>query len=412
VHLATVPLLFVLAGLAFYATLGGADFGAGFWQLTAGRGPRAERIRELAHHAMGPVWEANHVWLIFVLTVTWTAYPRFFGSIASTLSIPLFVAGIGIVLRGAAYALRSGTSGPREQRLVDTVFSISSVLTPFALGTTVGAIAAGRVPVGNAAGSLLSSWTSPLSFAAGVLAVAFSAYMAAVFLCGDAARQGEPGLEADFRRRALGSGVVAGAVAAAALIALRYDAHPLFHRLLTGRGLPALAVSVAAGLLTLVLVWRRRYEPARYTAALAVAAVLAGWALAQSPTLLPGLTVSQAAASHDSLVAVIVAVLGGGAILFPSLALLFMLVLRGTFDPVLATEVRPTGRLVLAASTTRPLLRLAVALLIVGVGLLTVAEASWAHAIGVVSLLGFLVVAFPVALPPDVVTAGDGSAEP
>src|SRR5437763_5869316 len=129
-HLYEIPLTFALIGLTLYTVLGGADFGAGMWQLTAGPGADAERIRDHAHRSMAPVWEANHVWLIFVLTVMWTAYPVVFGSIASTLSIPLFLAGIGIVLRGAAYALRSGTSTERETRVIDTVFAASSVLTP------------------------------------------------------------------------------------------------------------------------------------------------------------------------------------------------------------------------------------------------------------------------------------------
>ncbi|MBV8479405.1 MAG: cytochrome d ubiquinol oxidase subunit II, partial [Actinobacteria bacterium] len=139
------PLVFALAGLALYTVLGGADFGAGFWQLFA----TDDEIRDEAHHAMAPVWEANHVWLVFVLTVVWTAYPSAFGSIASTLSTPLFIAGIGIVLRGGAYALRAGTRTAAEQRRIDTLFAVSSILTPFALGTVVGGIAAGRVHVGN-----------------------------------------------------------------------------------------------------------------------------------------------------------------------------------------------------------------------------------------------------------------------
>src|SRR5919106_5205361 len=130
--LESLPLVSVLVGLALYTVLGGADFGAGFWQLVAGRGKRADEIRDHAHHAMGPVWEANHVWLIFVLTVVWTAYPTAFGSIASTLSIPLFIAAVGIIFRGIAYALRAGASGPKEVRTIDLVFSLSSVLTPFA----------------------------------------------------------------------------------------------------------------------------------------------------------------------------------------------------------------------------------------------------------------------------------------
>src|SRR5579862_5909357 len=184
------PLVFVLAGLALYTVLGGADFGAGFWQLFASD----DEIRDEAHHAMAPVWEANHVWLVFVLTVMWAAYPGAFGSIASTLSIPLFIAGIGIILRGGAYALRMGTPAPREQRHIDTVFAISSVLTPFALGTVAGGIAAGRVRVGNPGGSITSSWLNPTGITIGILAVASAAYLAAVFLSGDAVRDGHPEL--------------------------------------------------------------------------------------------------------------------------------------------------------------------------------------------------------------------------
>src|SRR5438552_14579453 len=149
--LQSLPLVFVLVGVALYTVLAGADFGAGFWQLFAGRSPHGERVREHAHHSMAPVWEANHVWLIFVLTVLWTSYPKAFGSIASTLAVPLFIAALGIIFRGAAYALRLGASSARESGVVDTIFSLSSILTPFALGAAIGGIATNRVPVGNAA---------------------------------------------------------------------------------------------------------------------------------------------------------------------------------------------------------------------------------------------------------------------
>src|SRR5689334_24420154 len=136
--LQVLPLVFALAGLALYVVLAGADFGAGMWMVLAGGGERGERIREHAHHSMAPVWEANHVWLIFVLTVVWTAYPTAFGSIASTLCVALLIAGVGIIFRGAAYALRSGASSLREQSAIDTGFGISSVITPFALGAAIG----------------------------------------------------------------------------------------------------------------------------------------------------------------------------------------------------------------------------------------------------------------------------------
>ncbi|MCW2995999.1 MAG: Cytochrome bd-type quinol oxidase subunit 2-like protein, partial [Conexibacter sp.] len=198
--LSEIPMLFVLAGLVLYVVLAGADFGAALWQLSAPRTPEGERLRTLAHDAMGPVWEANHVWLIFVLTVTWTAYPAAFGSLASTLSIPLSIAAFGIIVRGAAYAMSSGTADPRELRRIDTASAISSVLAPFALGACVGALASGRVPYGNAAGDLWSSWINPTSILIGVLAVVFSAYLAAVYLCADAVRRGHPELAEPFRR--------------------------------------------------------------------------------------------------------------------------------------------------------------------------------------------------------------------
>jgi cytochrome bd ubiquinol oxidase subunit II len=195
---------------------------------------------------------------------------------------------------------------------------------------------------------------------------------------------------------------------------LRSDASPLYHRLLEGRALPALLVSVVAGLATLALVWRRRYEPARYSAALAVAAIVAGWALAQAPTLLRGLTIEQAAASHDTLVAVIVAVVAGAVLLFPSLALLFGLLLRGALDHAqISSRPARAGRMLLAASTPGLLARLAGACLVAGIGFTTIANASWAHAIGVASLLAFIAVGFPAALPPDILRArqSKGSAE-
>ncbi len=410
-HLYDVPMVFILGGLALYTVLAGADFGAGIWQLTAGGGPGAERLRNHAHDSMAPVWEANHVWLIFVLTVMWTSYPAAFGSIASTLSVPLFAAALGIILRGATYALRTGTRTEREVRVVDTVFAVASLLTPFALGTVIGAIAAQRVPVGNAAGHLISSWTSPLSLLIGVLAVANSGYLAGVFLSADAVRAGDRELEDRFRVRALGAAVIAGAVAAAGLVVLHSDAHRIFHRLLDGPGLAALVISVLGGLVAIGLVWRRRFEPARYVAALAVVAILVGWALAQEPVLLPGLSIARAAAPHDTLVLVTVAVLAGGAILFPSLGLLFRLTLGGHLGEGAPANETPAGSAGIGparvGAALRPGLaaRAAGACLLVGVGLLTIASAGWAHAIGVIALFGFVL--FGLAAVDPFALAGD-----
>jgi cytochrome bd ubiquinol oxidase subunit II len=399
--LSALPMAFVLTGVVLYVVLAGADLGAGLWQLLAGRGSSAEHVREHAHRSMAPVWEANHVWLIFVLTVFWTAYPSAFGSIASTLAVPLFIAGIGIVFRGAAYALRSGASGARELRVIDTTFSLSSLITPFALGTMVGAIVTGRVPLGNAAGEEFSSWLGATSVIVGAMAVASCAYLAAVYLAADAARLGERALVRAFRARALGAGVVAGGLAVAGLIVVHSDAHHLYRELVSGEAVPALVVSALAGLTTLALVYGNRFEAARYGAALAVAAIVAGWAIGQWPTILPGLSVRAAAAPHDTLVAVVVSVLGGGAIVFPSLGLLFGLALKGQLDsPEPGAAGAPAGASP-ERHPQRPALlgRVAVAGLIVGFGLLNLADARWAHAVGVAAFLVFIVSAFFALVP-------------
>ncbi|HEX7289759.1 MAG TPA: cytochrome d ubiquinol oxidase subunit II [Conexibacter sp.] len=405
-----VPLLLALLGLALYVVLGGADFGAGLWQLLAGPGSRGERVREHAHAAMAPVWEANHVWLIFVLVVMWTCYPVAFGSIVSTLAVPLFIAAVGIVFRGTAYALRAGTVRAGEQRTVDTVFGVASVLTPFALGTVVGAIADGAVPVGNAAGDLWTSWTGALPLTIGVLAVALGAYLAAVYLAADAVRRGSDEMERAFRGRALTAGVVAGGLAVAGLFVVRAEARGLFDELV-GDALPALIVSGLAGVATLALVWARRYEAARYSAALAVAAVVAGWAVAQAPVLLPGLTVSEAAAGHDVLVAVLVSLAAGALLLAPSLALLFTLTLRGRLGyegDGAEAPAAPVGPVrALSASRAGLLARVSLACLLLTLGFLTVADAGWAHAIGVLTLFAAAVTGFRAALPVD----GPASAE-
>ena len=401
-HLYDVPLAFALVGLVLYTVLAGADFGAGAWQLLAGRGSAGERIRDHAHHSMGPVWEANHVWLIFVLTVMWTAYPAAFGSIASTLSVPLLLAGVGIVVRGAAYALRTAAQTPRELRAIDGASALSSIVTPFALGAAVGGIASRRVPVGNAAGHLFASWLNPTSGLIGGLAIASSAYLAAVYLAADAQRLGERELAQAFRVRALASGMVTGAIALGGLAVLHADAHPLYRELLGGGALAALISSIVAGVATLTLVWRRRFEAARYTAALAVAAIIAGWGLAQHPLLLPGLTVAQAAAPHDTLIAIVVTVIAGGALLFPSLGLLFGLLLSGRLDRGREeAQSPPTGRSLLAASAAGLLGRGAGAALLIGVGFLTIADAPWAHIIGVLSLCAFIALGFAALAPAD-----------
>jgi cytochrome bd ubiquinol oxidase subunit II len=396
--LADVPAILILVGIAAYIVLAGADFGAGLWYLLAGPGPKGRPVRNFTYHAMAPVWEANHVWLIFVLVVTWTAYPTAFGSIASTLAVALFVAAIGIIMRGTTYALRSGAAPDRESEgVTGFIFGASSVLTPFALGAAIGGIASGRVPVGNAAGDLATSWLNPTSIMTGVLAVATSGYLAAVYLAGDATRSGEAQLARTFQRRALIMGLVAGALALAGLVVLRSDARALFDDLTSGAGIVAVIASAAAGVLTLALVRAQRYEPARFSAALAVAAIVAGWGIAQSPDILPGLTVRAAAADRSTLVALLISIAAGFIVLLPSLAMLFGLVLRGRFDTgAPAVEERPARR---QTGGHGSVAILAAGLFVVGATLTFLGE-GLLLAVGVVALAAFIVVGVAELLGP------------
>src|SRR6476659_9925767 len=175
-------------GVTAYALFGGADFGAGFWDLVAGGAQRGERPRALIDHSIGPVWEANHVWLIFSLVVLWTGFSVAFASIMLTLFVPLTLAALGIVLRGSSFAFRKSVFRTRDQRNFGAAFALSSVLVPYCMGAVAGAIASGRVPAGGKAGDPWDSWVNPTSTLGGVLAVFLTAYLAAFFLVSDARR--------------------------------------------------------------------------------------------------------------------------------------------------------------------------------------------------------------------------------
>jgi cytochrome d ubiquinol oxidase subunit II len=324
--LAVFAAILLVAGLTLYAVLGGADFGTGMWDLSAGRGRRGERIRALLHSSMGPVWEANHVWLIFTLVVLWTSFPDAFAAIMSTMYIPLFLAAFGIILRGSSYAFRPLARTTWFEWPSAVAFGIASIMTPFFLGTVIGGIAGGHVPPGNAQGDAIGAWWNATGVMVGVMAVVTGAYLAAIFTMSDAHRRGEDDLRAAFRVRALVSGVLAGAVAIATLPVLHADAPELFHRLLEGPGLVGVIISFALGAVTLWLVWTSRASLARWSGAGAVAAIAIGWALAQAPYLLPPtLTVEDAAAPSATLWALVGAAVIFLAVVVPSLVFLFRL---------------------------------------------------------------------------------------
>jgi cytochrome d ubiquinol oxidase subunit II len=327
--LAEILLVVLWIGLSAYVLFGGADFGGGVWDLLAGGSERGRPQRALVEHSIGPVWETNHVWLIFVIVVTWTGVPSVFAAIASTLYIPLTLVALGIIARGAAFAFRKASVELWQRRLFGATFAFSSVVTPFFLGTVAGAIASGRVPPGVAEGDLVTSWLNPTSLVCGALAVGVAAYLAAVFLTRDAERGGEPELAEAFRRRALIAGAVVGVLSAIGLLVLSADAGPLFDGLASGRGLPLLIVSIVAGLASLVLLWRRSYLAVRITAALAVVGLLWGWGLGQYPRLLPGVDLNEAAATDAVLAASLGALAVGALLLLPSLWWLYATFQRG-----------------------------------------------------------------------------------
>jgi cytochrome bd ubiquinol oxidase subunit II len=327
--LATIVAVVMFVGVTFYALFAGADFGGGFWDLLAGDAERGAGPRDLIEHSVGPVWEANHVWLVFVLVVLWTGFPRAFAPIMSTLAVPLTLAAGGIILRGSSFAFRKASAPLPTRRVFGAIFATSSVLAPFFLGCVVGGIASGRVPA-TGTGSLTRSWVNPTSMLGGTLAVVVCAFLAAAYLTADADRQGRAELAEYFRRRAIASGAVAGAVALGGIGVLHADASRLFGRL-TGRALPLILLSGVAGALTLVwLAGRRRYAAARITAALAVVAVIWGWAAGQYPFLIEArLTIDEARGASATLQALLATVIVGGAVIGPALVWLLLLARRG-----------------------------------------------------------------------------------
>jgi cytochrome d ubiquinol oxidase subunit II len=318
----------LLAGITLYAVLGGADFGGGLWDLLAGGDRRGRAPRALIDESITPVWEANHVWLVFDLVIFWTAFPHAFAAVMTTLALPLWLALAGIVLRGAGFAFRKEITRLSLQRVTGATFAFSSLLTPFFMGTVVGAIATGAVPA-VASHASLAAWTSPTALLAGFLFVAACGYLAAVYLTGEAERRGNRRLRAYFTYRAQAAAIVAGALSLATLAEL-HSANPALYARLTGRALPLVIIAGACGVAVVALLAagrRGRGWPTltRVIAALGVAAVVWGWGVAQYPVLLPGtaVTLANAGAPHATMVAIIAIFIAAVLLVGPSFALLF-----------------------------------------------------------------------------------------
>jgi cytochrome d ubiquinol oxidase subunit II len=275
------------------------------------------------------VWEANHVWLIFIFVVLWTSFSEAYASITLTLFVPLTIAALGIVLRGASFAFRKVVATTGERRVLGGAFAISSVLVPYSMGAIAGGIASGRVPAGGQAGDPVDSWINPTSVLGGVLAVAAVAYLAAVYLIWDVRHAGDTEMAGYFRRRAMAAAIAAAVIAAAGVLVLRADAPYVFDGL-TSRALPLVILSVACGAGALVLLVRDAARGARVLAVVAVASIVCSWGVAQWPYLLPeSLTVSAAASPSGTLAAVLFAVALAAVIVVPGFALLYVLDQKG-----------------------------------------------------------------------------------
>lgn len=301
----------LLAGSA-YALLSGADFGGGIWDLLAGRGERAQRIRHQIDASMTPVWEANHVWLIFILVVLWTSFSPAFAAIMTALFVPLSASLLGIVVRGVGFAFRHEVRRFRSRQIAGALFAGSSLATPFFLGTVVGSVVAGQVPA-HPLDDGVGTWVNPTSMLTGALFVCSCAYVAAVYLIGDASRRHDEHLVAAFARRATLAALATGGLAAATFGWLSASAPRVFANL-TGRALPLVIISFGAGLAVLVRIGLHRYRGLRVLAGLAVAAVVWGWGWAQYPYLLPGAYTLRAASAPVATELAVLAFLGIAAV--------------------------------------------------------------------------------------------------
>jgi len=326
--LARIVLVQMWVGVTAYALFAGADFGGGIWDLFAGGPEGGQGVRERIEHSIGPVWEANHVWLIFVLVVLWTAFSAVFSALLSTLYIPFTVAAFGIILRGSAFAFRKEVTTLTFRRFYGAGFALASLLTPFAFGTIAGGVASGRVPPTIAGGDVISSWLNPTSVVGGIIAVGTCAYLAAVYLIADSRRDGDAEMADYFRRRALLLGAGLGLFALAAAPVIHADAPALFDGLV-GPGLPLLVASASLGVVSILLMLVRRARAVRVSAAFAVVAAIWAWGVAQYPALLPpSLTVDIAAAPDPVLIVLAVGLAVGALLVLPSLALLYGLFQR------------------------------------------------------------------------------------
>lgn len=333
--LADVLAALLALSLNAYVLFGGADFGGGVWDLLAS-GPRRNRQREVIAHAIGPIWEANHVWLILAIVLTFTCFPPVYARLGTVLHIPLTLMLVGIVLRGSAFTFRTYDSQhDAAQRRWGRIFASASVITPILLGISIGAVASGRVGRdmgGSFRQRFVDPWFTPFSLSVGLLALTLFAFLAAVFLTLET-RDRE--LTEDFRSRALATGV-AVFFASALVLVLSHGTAPLVRTglMASAWALPLHLITGLTAVSVLAALWFRRYRLARLGAGLQVSLIFWGWAMAQYPFLLPPTyTVANTGAPATTLRLALVALTVGGIILLPSLWYLFQIFKTVPADP-------------------------------------------------------------------------------
>ncbi|MEW2306030.1 cytochrome d ubiquinol oxidase subunit II [Streptomyces sp. NPDC006655] len=340
--IAGVIAVVLLLAIAAYACGGGTDYGAGFWDLTAGGAERGKRPRWLIDHAMEPVWEVNNVWLIFVLVIMWTGFPVLFQRVFTTMWLPLALAAVGIVLRGAGFALRRPVRRLAGRRLYGAVFAVSSLLTPFFLGAAAGGVASGRVTATTTAST--DAWANPTSLLFGLLAVAATATLGAVFLAADARRFAAPDLDRHFRRRAFGALAAVAVLAVVTLFVTHGDAHHVWHGLTHGVGLFFVIVAALATLATVWLLTRPSGAWSRVAAVGVVASSILAWGMAQRPYLVPtSLTVAEGAGAPTTLRWLGLVTLVAVVLVVPAVVFLYWLDTHGELEGLTDADLRRGG---------------------------------------------------------------------
>lgn len=338
----TYTILMILwLSLIAYAVLGGADFGGGIWDLFA-FGPQAERQRRLIGQALGPVWEANHVWLIFLIVGLFTAFPSAFSTLSTALFVPFTLALIGIVLRGAAFIFQAHAAPTAPmQKVWERVFSIASTITPFLFGTAAAAVASGQVRVqgDHVQVDLLRGWTTPFALTIGALALSLCAVLAALNLLVEAENINDTELVETFRRCAMIAGAITLVLDAVAFTLSPFEA-PLLWNGMLAHALPLVIVTGLIGLSAATALFLRRYRLARMLSITVTAFIFASWGVSQFPYLIPvDVTINNAASPPSTLLTLLIGTSIGMALLLPSLWFLFH-VFRGK-HPIPLVEEAP-----------------------------------------------------------------------